>query len=316
MCNGIINIKFHIVSTMQPWKVKMKTGGVKRKALKEYNDIIKSTQNRCSKPSLINEKYDDIVVTREGLLVDCDMIPGSSSDVNTNYYPNDLGYNLYQAQATNIQEGSVQQDIYITESEDNILCPLSSSNTSDDEQDDMHNINFKNDLRSWALEKNISQAALKDLLLILNKRFTNILPSDPRTILQTPTEICLKTIEDGEYWHHGVIKPLSNILENCTPLPKTIHLNINLDGLPIFKSSKYEFWPILADVYELVNGPFIIGIYFGKGKPKNLNSFLEDFVNEISTVLKEGVCIRDMNVTVKIRCFICDSPARAFIKGM
>lgn len=43
-----------LVSTMQPWKVKKRSGGVKRKALKEYKSIIKSSQN-----FLIEEKMDD-----------------------------------------------------------------------------------------------------------------------------------------------------------------------------------------------------------------------------------------------------------------
>lgn len=46
------------------------------------------------------------------------------------------------------------------------LLPLSSSNNSDDEQESeyMKNINFKNNLRTWALQKNIGKAALNDLL--------------------------------------------------------------------------------------------------------------------------------------------------------
>lgn len=321
---------------MKPWIVKKQMGGVKRKALREYENIIRLSQIQCDEPTSVEEKKND-TVTREALHKvekqcflnqnpekDFDVIPGNSSDINRNrkYKSSELDNDSYQEQPIKIQQGSVQQQI-ISDVKNPLICddllPLSSSNNSDDEQESeyMKNISFKNDLRTWALQKNISQAALKDLLLILNKRFTDILPSDPRTILQTPTTICLKTIEGGEYWHHGIIMPLSNILGNCIPLPNNILLNINLDGLPIFKSSKYEFWPILANcIYQGdTSDPFIIGIYYGKGKPKNLNSFLEDFVNEMSIVLEQGVCVKGTNVNVKIRCFICDSPARAYVKG-
>lgn len=176
-------------------------------------------------------------------------------------------------------------------------------------------MNFKNDLRLWAIQKNISQTVLKDLISILNKRFVNILPSDPRTILQTATEVCLKIFDGGEYWHNGIIIPLTKILQNLDYVPENVYLNVNLDGLPIFKSSKFEFWPILANMHEIDDDPFIIGIYYGKGKPKDINLFLEDFVNESITVLEQGIRVKGIRVNIKIRCFICDSPARAFIKG-
>ncbi|XP_047519001.1 uncharacterized protein LOC125058905 [Pieris napi] len=186
-------------------------------------------------------------------------------------------------------EGSVQREFNFTEDASLSTYPLSSSHSSDEEEESEYikNSNFKNDIRIWAIEKNISQAAFKDLILILNKRFVNILPSDPRTILQTPTQICLKSFDGGEYWHNGIIIPLTKILHNLEFVPENVYLNVNLDGLPIFKSSKFEFWPILANMHEIDNVPFIIGIYYGKGKPKNLNLFLEDFVNESITVLEQ-----------------------------
>ncbi|XP_047510862.1 uncharacterized protein LOC125053528 isoform X2 [Pieris napi] len=215
-------------------------------------------------------------------------------------------------------EGSVQREFNFTEDASLSTYPLSSSHSSDEEEESEYikNSNFKNDIRIWAIEKNISQAAFKDLISILNKRFVDILPSDPRTILQTPTQICLKSIDGGEYWHNGIIIPLTKILHNLEFVPENVYLNVNLDGLPIFKSSKFEFWPILANMHEIDDDPFIIGIYYGKGKPKNLNLFLEDFVNESITVLQQGVCVNGIKVNIKIRCFICDSPARAFIKGV
>ncbi|CAH0404932.1 unnamed protein product [Chilo suppressalis] len=316
---------------MKPWKVKKQMGGVKRKALREYKNIIRLSQNQNDEPTSADEK-NYTTVNKEALHIvkkQCflnqnpeidlkiNVIPGNSK--STIYKSSELDNNSCQLQTN--KQGSVQQQI-ISDVEYPLICedllPLSSSNNSDDEQESeiMKNNNFINDLRTWALQKNISQSALKHLLSILNNRFEDILPSDPRTLLHTPTAICLKTIEGGEYWHHGIIMPLANILENCIPLPNKILLNINIDGLPIFKSSKYEFWPILANIYQSdTSDPFIIGIYYGKGKPKNLNNFLEDFVNEMGIVLEQGVYVKGANVNVKVRCFICDSPARAYVKG-
>lgn len=98
-----------------------------------------------------------------------------------------------------------------------------------------------------------------------------------------------------------------------------IHLNFNFDGLPIHKSSKQEFWPILCNIFEIPEqDPFIIGIYYGSGKPKDLDDYLKDFVAEMLLILENGIHIEQLQKTIKIniRCFICDSPARAFIKGI
>ena len=93
-------------------------------------------------------------------------------------------------------------------------------------------------------------------------------------------------------------------------------MNINFDGLPIYKSSKEEFWPILFNVQEVPKfNPTVIGIYSGKGKPSDANSFLTPFVDETKGKMEHGISINNHKINVRIRCFICDSPARAFIKG-
>lgn len=64
---------------------------------------------------------------------------------------------------------------------------------------------------------------------------------------------------------------------------------------------------------------FFIGIYAGDGKPEDLDTFLGLFVTEMQQ-LQEGLKITDKSqrekiIHVKLRAFICDSPARAMIKG-
>ncbi|RVE41953.1 hypothetical protein evm_013393 [Chilo suppressalis] len=126
----------------------------------------------------------------------------------------------------------------------------------------------------------------------------------------------------GEYWHKGLIEPLKDIIIFLwLEIPESIQLNLNFDGLPIFNSSKKEFWPILCNIYEKPEiEPLVVGIYYGSGKPKILSQYLEDFVAETESLLENGIHIvregKENIVNVRIRCFICDSPARAFIKGV
>lgn len=109
-----------------------------------------------------------------------------------------------------------------------------------------------------------------------------------------------------------------------------------MDGLPLFNSSKYQFWPILANVfgklYILIQEtvyftyhetkildypqirPFVIAIWCGEGKAP-VNEYLAQFVTELKSLLETGIVINNHKIYVKIKAFICDTPARAYIKG-
>lgn len=68
----------------------------------------------------------------------------------------------------------------------------------------------------------------------------------------------------GQYWHQGFE---SNCMEHFVAcrIPQDISLNINIDGLPIYESSRDEFWPILCSINEQPNiSSSVIGIYRGK----------------------------------------------------
>ena len=87
-----------------------------------------------------------------------------------------------------------------------------------------------------------------------------------------------------------------------------------MDGVPLFKSSQQEFWPILVSVENLVD-VFIVAIFYGNSKPNPLNDFLADFINEVEILKNDGLVITaNKTITVSIKCFVCDAPARAFLK--
>ncbi|CAG7820584.1 unnamed protein product, partial [Allacma fusca] len=47
--------------------------------------------------------------------------------------------------------------------------------------------------------------------------------------------------------------------KGCTS--RCIKLQFNIDGLPIFKSTGEQFWPILCYVVSSLMPPFVIGLY-------------------------------------------------------
>lgn len=61
--------------------------------------------------------------------------------------------------------------------------------------------------------------------------------------------------------------------------------------------------------------PFAVQIWCGESKPDPLNDYLEQFVSELNDLMENGMQINGKHITVLFRCFICDSPARSFVKG-
>lgn len=127
---------------------------------------------------------------------------------------------------------------------------------------------FCNEIRMWAISHQIKHSALNSLLTLLKSHIPdNVLPKCARTLLQTPR--CTDIVSDdrlgGQYWHYGLKKVVVESLTNMDQIPKNLSLNVNIDGLPTFKSSSISFWPILVNFHELRENlpPLIVGIFCG-----------------------------------------------------
>lgn len=94
-------------------------------------------------------------------------------------------------------------------------------------------------------------------------------------------------------------------------IPANLKLQVNVDGLPLFKSSKVQLWPVLGHFVNLTSAPFVIGIYCGDKKPTNSNEFLSPFVNEFNSIQET---LKHRNVVLTLHSFVCDAPAKAYIK--
>jgi len=171
---------------------------------------------------------------------------------------------------------------------------------------------FINELRSWAISYKIPHNALKELLKILQSQ--NItLPSDPRTLLCTPRRVCYKSVTPGVYSHIGIKTAIADLFKLLDKRPEKINLLINIDGLPLSKSSSSQIYPILCLLSECPQYVSVIGIYHGYGKPNNANDFLSDFTVEAIKLSEEGFTYDNQNIPFAIKAFICDAPAKSFI---
>lgn len=173
-------------------------------------------------------------------------------------------------------------------------------------------------LAAWAVQYHIQQSAVGSLLKILSPHFPH-LPRDCRTLLKVPSHCAVKSIHGGQYCHVGLEKGLSQVVNKYLSSSAFDHLDlqINVDGIPLFHSSSSSLWPILCLVKNItVCDPFVVGIFCGKEKPGSAAEYLSDFVSEATGLLKNGLCFGNKTYAVKIHSFVCDAPARAFIKGI
>jgi len=189
----------------------------------------------------------------------------------------------------------------------------SDSCAEDDDADDTTPINTK--IAEWYCCHNITHEALADLLGILRPYHPG-LPVDPRTLVKTPRSYVLRNFaHGGSYYHFGIASGIKALYSSVN-LPENLKLQFNFDGLPLFKSSACELWPILCRVKDMFVEPFVVGLYCGIKKPQSLDEYLEDFVGELQNLMKNGMSCGGRNFVVTIDCFVCDAPARAFVKNV
>lgn len=173
-------------------------------------------------------------------------------------------------------------------------------------------------LHNWALTFGVSLVALTALLGLL-RLYHPDLPKDARTLLKTKTTHNIQERCGGLYHYTGILSSFKqklyqaykSITDGCT-----LKLQINIDGLPLFKSSGIQLWPILGLLISVpIKEPAVIALFCGPHKPKPADIFLRDFVAELKE-LENGVDFEGKRIFLKLDSVVCDAPARAFIKNI
>lgn len=106
----------------------------------------------------------------------------------------------------------------------------------------------------------------------------------------------MRDVYPGKYYHFGLDSSINNMLKNInySDMPDTINVAINIDGLPLSKSSSSQVYPILClinNINVLLSNICCVGIYHGYDKPSDFNVFLKDFVDEAITLSLNGISI-------------------------
>ena len=73
-------------------------------------------------------------------------------------------------------------------------------------------------------------------------------------------------------------------------------------------------WPILG-LFEHIN-LFLIAAYCGSSKPTDNAEFLSPFIEEYQHLRVSGIPFNGQNITIRVKGYLCDAPARQFLKSI
>ncbi|CAC5413101.1 unnamed protein product [Mytilus coruscus] len=197
-----------------------------------------------------------------------------------------------------------------------IMQPVTSESETD--EDDLFSI--VEELKVWANKFEIKQNALDDLLKILRvKGFEDVLPTCARTLLKTPRTVVMNTVSDMHYYHFGLKYMLEHSLQSVSKEKlegiQCLVLSLNIDELPLFKSSNTSVWPVLCSISNIKRSHvFQISFSVGTHKPSNLD-FFNDVVTDLGELFTSGIVFDGKHFQISISCIICDAPAKALVKN-
>jgi hypothetical protein len=174
-------------------------------------------------------------------------------------------------------------------------------------------------LREWVNLNEVKASTVDDLLKRLRKTVNPNLPASSRTLLKTPRHIDLRRVSGMDYFHFGLEIMIFHTLKkyaqmDIVALNNKLILSLNIDGLPLFKSSKTTVWPVLGLICNLKPPKaFPITLTVGTSKPSNLE-FLNETIIDLNNLITNGININEEHFEIRVLCIICDAPAKAFVK--
>ena len=153
---------------------------------------------------------------------------------------------------------------------------------------------------------------MNELLEILSSNGHPDIPKDFRTVIRTPRAVSVETKCGGDYCYLGLENGIKRKLEELNTDDVNVNLIVNVDGIPLFKSSLIQAWPILCRFSE--STLFIVRIFCAKSKPSNSNEYMRDFITEFKALKQNGFLFNNIHRNISTKGFSCDAPAHQFLK--
>ncbi len=175
------------------------------------------------------------------------------------------------------------------------------------------------DLLLFMFMFSISKRAMHFLLLILRKHGINA-PKSVYLLKKKCKVLQFDTISlsKGDFAYCGILENIkyciNSVLLHLKNLFNDLVIYINIDGVPLFKSSKLGLWPILMSIKgSIYPKPLPIAVFCGIGKPP-LDTFINKLVSELSYLRETYVGINNKFIKIVQNIFIADAPARAYLQ--
>lgn len=170
-------------------------------------------------------------------------------------------------------------------------------------------------LKEWIIRNKPTRQCVEELLVILKEENLEV-PLSLKTLFPNKQRAIIKQVSPGFYSHFGIKAQLNTIGHLLSKYDEVV-VDINIDGIPLFKSSKTQLWPILFRIVNVENISIIpIGIYLGKYKPTDISEYLHEFILEMKNIMCSGIELEGKILQLKVRAIVCDSPAKAFLCGI
>jgi len=196
----------------------------------------------------------------------------------------------------------------------NFLDELPEIDSSDSEDE---KTTLAEDMIGWINEHKVKLSAGDALLKILRRHGHEELPSCARTLLQSDRKVNIANKSNMAYFNMGLEQSLLNNFEkypeNVKQSTETIEIALNVDGLPLFRSSSTCVWPVLCCIMIKPFTVFPAALTLGTSKPSNLD-FLLDTISELHRMIQDGFQYQERNLNVLLKCIVCDAPARALVR--
>lgn len=95
---------------------------------------------------------------------------------------------------------------------------------------------------------------------------------------------------------------------------EVVDFQVNTDGLPLFRSSGLQQWPILGRIVG-IKFPFLtFGTYCGSLKLSSMEELCHNFVQEASALSDVGFILQGTRLRAQLLDFICNAPARSLLE--
>lgn len=181
-----------------------------------------------------------------------------------------------------------------------------SSDSDNGASDDEH---LERALVSWVNSYGVNHNAVDGLMKILKRHGHPDLPSSSRGLLGTMRSVPTEVKSGMDYVYLGLAPGIKKNLDAFRPDVNTINLSLNIDGLPLFKSSGKCLWPVLCALHSVPVRVFTVALTYGTSKPSNLD-FLLDTTREPGELMQHGLRNENRNIQINLKCIICDAPLR------